>query len=72
MEVTNIEQAKIYQLTDKEKVPIIKKWLGREHLQLMETFTNAEKETSKTAEGLFVLNQKFEPCHNQIVLLPQY
>ena len=45
MEVTNIVKTKPYELTDEEKVPIIKNWLGKEGLQLLKTFTNEEKET---------------------------
>ena len=69
MEVTNILQMKMYELTEEEKVPIIKNWLGREGLQLIKTFTN---ETCKTARGLFsTLSEKFMPWHNQMVLLLQ-
>ena len=39
MEVTNILETKAYELTDKEKAPLIKKGLGREDLQLLKTFT---------------------------------
>ena len=53
MEVTNSVETKVYELTDKEKVPVIKEWLGREGLQLIKTFTNEEKEKCKTPKGLF-------------------
>ena len=45
MEVTNTE---MYESTEKEKVPIIKNWFGREDLHLIKIFTNPEKETCKT------------------------
>ena len=35
MEVTNTSETKTYELNEEEKVPIIKKWLGREGMQLM-------------------------------------
>ena len=35
------------------KVQIIKKWLDREGLQFIQTPTNAEKDTCKSAKGLF-------------------
>ena len=47
-----------YELTDEEKVPLIKKWLGQEGLLLIKTFTH-EKEKWRTARSLSsVLNNK--------------
>ena len=47
--------------------------LGREGLQLIETFVIFEKEACKTVEGLFtVLNGKFKPQHNATSLSLQY
>ena len=39
MEVSNMLQAKVYDLNDKETVPIIKSWLSREGLQFIQTLT---------------------------------
>ena len=44
MEVTNILQTRPYELNDEEKVPVMKSWLGREGLQLIQTHTSSEKE----------------------------
>ena len=53
MEVANVHQAKVYDLYDEEKVPVIKNWLGREGLQFLQTLTNAKKETYKRATMIF-------------------
>ena len=53
MKVVNILQIKIYKLTEKEKVHIIRNWLGRGGLQLIQTFSNSGKEACKMVEGLF-------------------
>ena len=64
---------KIYKVTEKEKVLIIKKWLGREGLQLLQIFVNTKKEVCKTVKGLFsILVGKFQPHHNEIILSLQY
>ena len=47
IEVANVLQAKVYDLNDEEKVPIIRNWLDREALQFIQTLTNAEKEATK-------------------------
>ena len=44
IEVKNILETKAYDLTNKEKLPLIKNWLGWEGLQLMKMFTHEEKE----------------------------
>ena len=73
MEVANVLQEKAYDLNDKEKVPIIKNWLGREGLQFIQTLTNAEKEACKSATGLFnFFKGKFKPQHNKMILSLQY
>ena len=72
MEVMNILQYKTYDLNE-DKVFIIKNWLGREGLQLIQAFTNSEKEACKTEEGLFAtLSEKFKPQHNETILSLQY
>ena len=53
MEVTNILQTKMYEMTEEEKVLIIKDWLVREGLQLIHTFKNSEKETCKKQRDIF-------------------
>ena len=69
MDVKNLLQTKICELTEEEKVPIIKNWLGRGGLQLIQTFTKYEKEAWKKVEGLFsTLSKKFKPQHNEIAL----
>ena len=68
MEVTNILEAKEYELAAEEEVPVIKNWLCRDGLQLIKTFKN-EKEKCKTQEGIFsVLGYKFKLHHNRMVL----
>ena len=65
MEVINRLQTKTYELTEEEKVPILKNWLGREGLQLIQTFTSSEKDACNTAEGLFSsLSKNFKPHQN--------
>ena len=72
MEVMNILQTKTYELNDEEKVPVIKK-LEKEGLQLIQTFTNPEKEAPKMAGGLFVtLDEKFKQQHNETIWSLQY
>ena len=59
-------QAKMYKLTEEEKIPGIKNLFGREGLQLIQSYTNSKKEACKTAEGLFyILGEKFKPYHNE-------
>ena len=53
MQVTNIPETKAYELTEEEKVPVIKNWLGWKGLQLLQTSTHEEKEKWTTIEGLF-------------------
>ena len=49
-------------------MPIIKIWLGRQGLQLLESLTQAEQEVSNTEEGLFeMLNSKFKPQYNDTI-----
>ena len=48
----NTLETKSYELTEEEKVLVIKNWLGSEGLPLIKTFTNEEKEKCKTSKGL--------------------
>ena len=38
MEVSNILETKVYELSEEEKVPVIKNWLSIKGLQLIQTF----------------------------------
>ena len=42
-------QAEVHDLSEEEKVPIIKNWLGTEGLQFIPTPTNMEKEVCNKA-----------------------
>ena len=60
VEVTNMLQAKVYELNEEERVVIIKNWSGRVGLQFMQTLTHVETETWKSTTALFnVLKEKF-------------
>ena len=43
-EVMNIPEIKAYELTDEEKVPVIRNWFGQKGLQVIKMFTNEETE----------------------------
>ena len=59
-EVNNV--LKSYNIPDIEKIAIIKNWLGRKGLQLLETLTQAEQDKCKTTKELFItLNSKLKP-----------
>ena len=53
MEAMNIFLSRHYDINDKETVPTIGKWLGREELKLIKTLTVAEQETYQTVRELF-------------------
>ena len=55
MEVSNILECKAYALSEEEKVPVIKNWLGWEGLQLIQTFTQEEKDMHRMAKDLFTV-----------------
>ena len=44
IEVLNILEIKVCKLLEEEKVPVMKDWLGQEGLQLIQTFTEEERE----------------------------
>ena len=55
-----------YNLGQTEKVLVIKKWLGREGLQLIATLTDEEQEACNSEKALFdTLNRKFKPQYNK-------
>ena len=69
MEVTNILQARTYKLTEDETVPIIRNWLGREGLQLIQTLINSKKVAYKRVEGMFSSqSENFKPHHSETIL----
>ena len=66
MEDVNILQTKAYKITEEEKVTIIKNWLSRVALQLIQTLENSMKEACKTVEGLFsTLGEKLKLHHKE-------
>ena len=69
IEVTNILRKKTYKLTEEEKFPIIRNWLVRKGLQLIQTFTSSKKESCKRVEGLFfTLGDKCKLHHIEKIL----
>ena len=59
LEVNNV--FKSYNMPQTEKITIIKNWLCRKDLQLLETLTQSEHERCNTMEGLFTtLNSRFK------------
>ena len=61
MEVVNIPQTKTYDLSEEEKVPIIKSWLGRGGLQLIH-LQNPRKRYAKQWKGCFPHKVKNSYC----------
>ena len=60
-------------MPDIEKTPLIKTWLDRKGLQLLEMLTQAQKEKYKTSKGLFkTLNDKFKPQYNETIKSLQF
>ena len=52
---------KSYDLNTIGKISIIKNWLGRKGLQLIDNITKAEQETLNTVDALFdILNNEFQ------------
>ena len=73
LQMTNILETRAYEITDEEKVSVIKNWLGWEGLLFIEMFMQEEKEKPKTRKALFsVLSNKFMPCHNHKIISLQY
>ena len=62
-----------YKISQAERVSIIKSWLGRQGLQLIESLTQAEQEMCNTEEGLFeIFNNKFKPQCNETIVSAQF
>ena len=60
---------KSYDMPDIEKTALIKNWLGRKGLHLLEMLTQAGIEKCETYEGLLkTLNDKFKPWYNEKIL----
>ena len=73
MEVKNIFMNKGYDISDGERIPIIMNWLGCEGLHFVQTLNYEEQETCDINACLFnVVNMKFKPQHNEMILLLQY
>ena len=69
MEIMNMPLTKTYQVTEEEKVPIFKSWLGREGLQLIQAFKTTKKEAGQNSGGN-VFHVK--PYHNETILSLKY
>ena len=62
-----------FNISQAEKVLILKNWLGRQGLQLLETLMEAEQESCNNEEGLFkILNTKFKLQYNEIIKSLQF
>ena len=62
MEISNIFLKKCYDISDAEKILIIKIWLGREGLHVILTLTQVEQELCQTVTRMFtVLDDKSRP-----------
>ena len=60
-------------MPDIGKTSLIKNWLERKGLQLLEMLTQAEKENCETSKGLFkTLNNTFKSQHNDIIKSLQF
>ena len=70
MEVTNILLTNTCEVNEEEKVFIIKNWLRREGLQLIETYMKSQKEACKTAEVLFTMLCEILKLQHSEAILP--
>ena len=62
-----------FNISQTEGVPIIKNWLSRQGLQLLETLTKPEQEACKDKQGLFeILNKKFKPQYSEAIKSLQF
>ena len=55
MDVANVLQADVYDISEEGRVPIMKNCLGRERLHLIQTLTIAKKEAWKMQQGFLML-----------------
>ena len=73
LEVMDILGTRARKINDEERITVIKSWPGLEHLLLLKTFIQEQKENFKITEGPFsVLNIRFKPCHYYIILSLQH
>ena len=62
-----------FNISQTERVSIIKNWLGSQGLKLLETLTKAEWDACSEEEGLFeILNNKFRLQYNETIKLLQF
>ena len=62
-----------YTISQTERVPIIKNWLGRQCQQLLESVSWIEQEGGNTDEGFFeMLNNKFKLQYNETIKSVQF
>ena len=56
-----------------EQLAIVKNWLGRKEIQVLESLTNEEKVTCSMLDGLFeTLTNKFGPQFNKTIKSLQF
>ena len=68
MEVNDIFLIFGYNVTNSEKVPVVKNWLGREDLHLIQTVIKAQQDICGTVGLLKTFSVKFKPQHNKTIL----
>ena len=63
----------MYNIPQKDKLAVVKNWLGRKGLQYLETLMTTERETCSTLEGLFeTLSNKFKPQYSETIKSLQF
>ena len=61
-----------YDMTNKERVPLIINWLGYEVIHFMQTLTDEEQERCKSSAGFYTIqNSKFKSQKKETILLLQ-
>ena len=62
-----------FNISQQERVSIIKNWLGRQGLQLLETLIQTKREACYDEEGLFeILNTMLRPQYNEKIKSLQF
>ena len=57
-----------YNFDQREKVSVLKNWLGRESLQLITTLTQEQQEACNNKTNVLnTLNRKFKPQYNETI-----
>ena len=73
MEVENVLQVRVYDLSDEEKVSIIRHWLGREGLKFIQTLPSTEKKCMQNCDKTIQCTRRiFRLQHNEMILSLQY